>query len=124
MNINATLFVQAGNFFIAYLLFRYLFLKPAYQELQQDEAHKHALEDTVAHDKRSVEKERQVQRDAWQKFAHWCGEYRPLEKAPTAFFKAASRSIEVPQLSSEKEKAVKKKMVEAIMVVGRERYGR
>jgi len=39
MNINATLIVQACNFFIAYVILRMLFFKPVVAALRQDQAH-------------------------------------------------------------------------------------
>ena len=122
MDINATIFVQAGNFFIAYLLFRYLFLKPAYQELCADESHRHSLEDTVAHDKRSVEKERQRQRDAWSRFTGWCAEYLPLVKSRRSFFRGISRALTIKSPSKSEEKAVRDKLVRAMAQAFKERY--
>ena len=122
MNINATLIVQAGNFFIAYLLFRYLFLGNAYEEMAAQKAHHDALEDTVAHDKRSVEKERERQREAWRAFANWCAEYVPRLSERASFFRGISPSIALKPIPDKQESAVRKKMVTVMMEHFKERY--
>ena len=37
VNFNATIIIQAINFFIAYLLFRFILLKPAYAAIKEDD---------------------------------------------------------------------------------------
>ncbi len=122
MNINATIFVQAGNFFIAYLLFRYFFLKPAYRELCVQEAHRHSLEDTVTHDKHSVETERQHQKAAWVRFTGWCAEYIPSVKSHVSLFRGISPMISIKPFSESEQKVVRNKLVRAIAQEFEERY--
>ncbi len=65
MNINATIIIQAINFFIAYLLFRFILLKKAYAAIKEDDRAKASLEQLVADDKRLVEQRRQETLDQW-----------------------------------------------------------
>jgi hypothetical protein len=124
MNINATLFVQAGNFFIAYFLFRYILLKPGYQALQEKKTYQASLEDTVAHDKRAVEKERQNQKDAWITFRKWCGEYRPSFIHPIFFFRGIISSVVPKKISINQRERAHDQLIKAMMTTLKERYER
>lgn len=44
MNINATIIVQFFNFWVAYLMIRFLLLKPAVEIIDQDEAYLNSLQ--------------------------------------------------------------------------------
>lgn len=83
MNINATLFVQAINFCIAYLLFRFIFLKPAYRSIQQEQSDQKQLEGMVAEDTKIFELVRQERQDRWADCRQYCKNYvpDPLDKA-------------------------------------------
>lgn len=48
MNINGTIFVQACNFFAAYLILRFFYFKPAAHALQKEEAVKADLQVSIA----------------------------------------------------------------------------
>ena len=65
ININATLIIQAINFFIAYFLFRFILLKPAYAAIGQQAAVKASLEQLIVDDKRLIEKRRQHMAAQW-----------------------------------------------------------
>lgn len=72
MNINATLIIQACNFFIAYLILRHLFFKPVVAMIRQEQAHLDGLVGQL-NDKRktmlALEQSRQEQwRIAQQEF--------------------------------------------------------
>lgn len=122
MNINATLFVQAAHFFIAYLLFRFLLLKPAYEEIQKDAAEQVYLEDMVAQDKRGVEKERQVQRDAWHQFRGWCRDVMPSIEEVSLFFRGIVPKIKMKKVDDRDKKAAKKRLTHVMVKVAKERY--
>lgn len=123
MNINATLFVQAANFFIAYLLFRFILLKPAYAEIKQDADERALLEDLVATDKRQVEQERQMQRNAWHQFHQWCGDYLPRLISPPGFFRVTVPKIQIKEPHEVLKKTVQKQLVEQIIRGAKDRYG-
>ncbi len=124
MNINATLFVQAGNFFIAYLLFRYILLKPGYQALQEKKTYQASLEDTVALDKRAVEKERQNQKEAWITFRKWCSEYRPSFIHKIFFFRGITSSVVPEKISTNQRERIHDQLVKAVITTLKERYER
>ncbi len=124
MNINTTLFVQAGNFFIAYLLFRHILLKLGYQELQKKEMYQGSLEDTVAHGKRAIEKERQNQKDAWIIFRKWCSEYSPSLIHKIFFFRGITSSVVPEKIGKNQRERVHHQLVEAMMTTLKERYER
>ena len=122
MNINATLLVQAINFFIAYLLFRHIFLKPGYQELQEKKAHQASLEDTVAHDKRAIEETRQKQKDAWLIFRKWCSEYHPSWISKIFFFRGITTPIKPKKIEKEQKERARDQLVETMITMIKERY--
>jgi hypothetical protein len=79
MNINATLFVQAINFFIAYLLFRFILLKPAYRIIQQEQWEKERLEDRIAADKQLLVDMHHMRVAQWRSCQQVCKSYMPGE---------------------------------------------
>ena len=71
MNINATVFIQALNFFIVYWMLRLFLFKPVIRIIEHEEAQEHAMLNIIDQQKKSLaiqEKERQ---------RHWyiCQEY-------------------------------------------------
>ncbi len=124
MNINATLFVQAGNFFIAYFLFRYILLKPGYQAFQEKKTYQASLEDMVVHDKRAVEKERQNQKDAWVTFRKWCSGYCPSFIHKIFFFRGITSSIVSKEIDKNQRERARDQLVEAMMATLKERHER
>lgn len=71
MEINLTLFVQMGNFLIAYLLLRHLFFKPALQLLEHiDVQKKEALTALHVHEKKIADQRSQLQLH-WQQYKRY-----------------------------------------------------
>lgn len=71
MNINATVFVQAFNFFITYWMLRSFLFKPVIAIVEHEKAHENAMLDIIDQQKKSLEiQEKERQR-------HWyiCQEY-------------------------------------------------
>ncbi len=71
MNINATVVVQALNFFIVYWMLRLFLFKPVIGIIQHEEAQEHAMLNIIDQQKKSLEiQEKERQR-------HWyiCQEY-------------------------------------------------
>src|SRR5436190_15443295 len=76
MDINATFFVQIFNFFIAYLMLRFLLFKPVITIIQHEEKQEKALQEIIDQHKRELaiqEKERQHNR-------YMCQEYVTLHQ--------------------------------------------
>ena len=71
MNINATVFVQAFNFFITYWMLRFFLFKPVVTIIEHEKAQESAMLDIIDQQKKSLEiQEKERQR-------HWfiCQEY-------------------------------------------------
>lgn len=71
MNINATVFVQAFNFFITYWMLRFFLFKPVVTIIEHEKTQENAMLDIIDQQKRSLEiQEKERQR-------HWyiCQEY-------------------------------------------------
>ena len=54
MNINATLIIQAANFFIAYILLRALFFKPVVAIIRQEQSHLDGLVTQLTEKRKAV----------------------------------------------------------------------
>ena len=77
MNINATLLIQAFNFYIVYWLLRIFLFKPAIKAIEEEKARKMGMLDSIDQQKKSIEvQERERQR-------HWytCQEYFTIHQA-------------------------------------------
>lgn len=124
MNINATLFVQIGNFFIAYFLFRHILLRPGYQALCEKESHQSSLEDMVSQGKEVVQKGRQDQKDAWAAFHGWCKEYFPSAADRMTVFRGISIPIAPKKLSDSQKKNARIQLSDTMISMLKERYER
>lgn len=81
INVNATLFVQIINFFIAYVLFRFLLFKPAHriimQEFQEREEIKALIDEALI----IIQEKKKTQYELWQK----CHDYYSSHLPPTLY---------------------------------------
>ena len=68
MNIDCTLFAQMFNFFIAYLIMRWLLLKPAIAVIQAEADEKKRVQQTIQSLDVSVQSLRQEQKHLWRSF--------------------------------------------------------
>jgi hypothetical protein len=71
MNINATLLVQALNFFIVYLMLRRFLFKPAIAIIEHETAQENSLRDIIEQQKKSLE----IQEKERQRHWYLCQEY-------------------------------------------------
>lgn len=78
MNINATLLVQAGNFFIAYLLFRIILLKPACAIIAQEDASRDSLEEQIAHGHEQLNEKKELQKKQWLQVHQFYKKNQPI----------------------------------------------
>lgn len=67
MNINATVIIQAFNFFIAYLFLRVLFLKPAVVVLKQEKAQLDGLVTQLSEKRKAIIVLEQTKKEQWLK---------------------------------------------------------
>jgi len=114
MNINATLFVQAINFFIAYLLFRFILLKPAYQAIQLEQQEKDQLEERVESDKKALDDMRQLKIAQWRSCQQQCTDYIPGALQKVEIFRGIVPSVSVPTLSIQDRRIMKERISHTI----------
>jgi len=85
MNINITLIIQAGNFFIAYLLIRFLLFKPVVAFLKKEWDEKNILHTDIVDGKKSIADKTMISDQQWLGCRHYFSdhapkiEYMPLE---------------------------------------------
>lgn len=72
MEINFTLFVQMGNFFVAYVMLRTLFLKPALHLLQQVEQHKDNAQTELQRHESKLLEQRSILQAEWSAYKRYC----------------------------------------------------
>jgi len=124
MNVNATLLVQIGNFYIAYLLFRHILLRPGYQVLLEKESHRRLLEDTVLKGKQIVENGRQKQKEAWAAFRDWSKKQLPVPLDRSAFFRGISIQIAPQKVSDTQKDKARTQLANAMLSTLKDRYER
>ncbi len=115
MNVNATLIVQAVNFLIAYLLFRFILLKPAYRAITEEEQHKMELEHLVVRDRLSLEEKKHEQREQWLACKHHCEEHMPELLDEAAFFRGITPRATASSLSKSTLDTMRKRMTKTIL---------
>lgn len=94
MNVNATVFAQALNFFITYLMLRHFLFRPAVTIIEHENAQELALRDIIDQQKKSLEiQEKERQR-------HWyiCQEYFNIHR-PSLYQKTFSASDETEDVT-------------------------
>lgn len=115
MNINATLFVQAINFLIAYFLFRFILLKPAYREIVLQESEQEKLEGIVAADERSIEEAREQRAAQWQACQRDCRKDLPEQIHEVEMFRGIAPKISVHAPSLKELRSMKERVSQTII---------
>ena len=115
MNINATLFVQAINFFIAYLLFRFILLKPAYQVIQQEQQEKERLENRLVADKQALMDMHNIRVVRWRSCQQFCRSYMPGELSKAEIFREIVPTMAVHALSAKERRDMTNRVSESIV---------
>lgn len=64
--VNLTLVVQAVNFFVAYLILKYLLLKPALQAIAAEDAHQQQLVSQVQENHVRIQEKKQEIQQRWR----------------------------------------------------------
>jgi len=65
MVVNATLFVQAFNFFIAYLMLRFLLFKPALKALEQERKEREHLDEVIDEREKTLAQKTEEKEKVW-----------------------------------------------------------
>ena len=76
MNINATVIVQAINFFIVYVLLRFFLFKPAVAMLDSENSEEETLLGMINQQKKSIE----IQEKERQRYWYACREYFKMHR--------------------------------------------
>jgi hypothetical protein len=78
MNINATVIVQAFNFFIVYWMLRLFLFKPVIALIEQDSAQEASLLDMIDQQKKSLEIQERERQRIWLLCQEYFIAHRPL----------------------------------------------
>lgn len=78
MDINATIVVQACNFFIVYWMLRLLLFKPVITIIEHEQAQENAMLDVIDQQQKSLE----IQEKERQRHWYTCQEYFALHQPP------------------------------------------
>jgi hypothetical protein len=124
MNINATLILQVINFFIAYLLFRYILLKPAYAAIEQERENIVSFEQIIKDDRQEVESLRRKLAQGWHESALFFQKNMPAELDLHLFFKGMVPKIHLPPIELSTIAEAKKRIEHAIVTTLEVRNGR
>jgi len=77
MQINATIIVQAFNFFGAYLLLRMLFFKPAVKALNEEQLEKNGIKKTIDNREKKLEQTVEQKGLAWRRSQEQFAQAKP-----------------------------------------------
>lgn len=102
MNINATLFIQAINFFIAYVLFRVILLRPAYDAIEHQRSYYASLQDQVLEGQEQLAQKQERQRSYWVQLHTFYEKNKPVIPDKTILFEGIAPVVRV-KMFSEKE---------------------
>ena len=82
MTLNGTLFAQAINFFIAYVLLRWLYFKPAIAQIKQEEESTTDVKNIISERSLAIERKQQQQKEHWLACQQYCQEQMPSIAKP------------------------------------------
>lgn len=83
--INATLVAQAIHFFIAYALIKYLFFKPIFAQIEQEDALQASLITTVQSHQQTVAQKEQALSEQWHSLRNYFAAHVPVIKSLETF---------------------------------------
>jgi len=107
VNINATLFVQAFHFFIAYIILRKLFFAPALAELEAEKREKQQLDASIEGVKHSLEKKQQTRDAQWREVQEFYLHNKPqLDESELFFFRDITPELTVATMTHEERDAL------------------
>lgn len=115
MNINATLLVQAGNFFIAYLLFRLILLKPACAIIEQEDAARDSLEEGIAHGQEQLNEKKEFQKKQWLQVHQFYKKNQPTLPDQQLFYQGMRSSISIESFSHQEVDLLARELSSAIV---------
>jgi len=119
MNINIepiTLIFQVLNFFIAYILLRFLLLKPAYAIIQEEQYEREHLHNNIAYQRALLTRKEQEIKDHWRGCQEHFLKNKPSIDNPELYiFKYITPSIEQPHIAPQTITKLIKNVQDAII---------
>lgn len=115
MNINATLLVQAGNFLIAYLLFRLILLKPAYAVIEQEDAVRDSLEEEIMHGQEQLNDKKEFQKKQWLQVHQFYKKNQPTLPEQQMFYQGMRSSVSLESFSHQEVDLLARELSSAIV---------
>lgn len=100
VEINATLIVQAFNFFLAYLILRYLLCKPTVRVIEQEERETESLQAVAQERTRELEVTVEAKEAAWKDFKGVFAQQSP-QVTRAQFKQSAVEPVKQAQLSQQ-----------------------
>ncbi len=82
MTLNGTLVAQAINFFIAYVLLRWLYFKPAIAQIKQEEESTTDVKNIISERDLAIKRKQQQQKEYWLACQQYCKEQMPSIRKP------------------------------------------
>lgn len=117
MNINATIIIQVINFFIAYLLFRIILLKPAYAAICEEQETKASLEQLIDDDKRLIENRHHYLAKQWRESYTFFKKNLPESIDDIALFKGTFPKIKLKPIDTAALTTIKNRITDRIIAV-------
>ena len=116
MELNLTLFIQMGHFFIAWLLLRTLYFKPAVDLLDQREQNDVQLGDSIRKwQSANMQKEQKIQ-TMWSGLKRFSAKHRPdITQSDYFLFKELAPSFEPEPLSQQQLDMLEKEVSQVIV---------
>ena len=82
MNINATIIIQAFNFFLVYWMLRFFLFRPVIAIIEHGHAEKQALLDIIDQQRKSLEIQEKEQKRHWYICQQYFTIHQPLQHIP------------------------------------------
>jgi len=122
MEINITIFIQAFNFFIAYLLFKHLFFKPTIVYLQNKKMAQNNIKEGITNQQLLLEKKIEKKKDEWKKCQTYFRKNSPQEKpAQLVHIEEIKKEPEIAEVSQKEidrfSEHMKKVIIERVQSV-------
>ncbi len=122
MNVNATLIVQAINFFIAYLFFRTLVFKPGCQILEKEQHEKDSLQNSVDSKTAAISSQEEKRDQQWDRTYRSFKKQIPVQPNRVDFFHDLTPAIKVGSITKTRLDRATQNTVEALVHTIQERY--
>lgn len=116
MNVNGTLIVQALNFFLAYIILRFLYFKPAAAALTKEQAVKDDLQVSIATLQATVAAKQYEQKKVARSYQVYYEQHAPeVAQSAVSFVKDVGAGLQVPTLDQKELGIITNEVVEQLL---------